>query len=245
MQENASERAERLEATHAPVKRAKADGRWQKSTEHQHLKLSLYSKGRVLALSVTNVSAAATRRDGAVTQMSWSIDLIYAVWISDESEQQEGNVCFNIILCDPPTVKSRTYTGTKQWQVVHTAPPSAVCAMSTTHAYLRVEIEQTIAAKFIEELHTHYSSDSINPNPKKHTILFSKPPSRSGWKKYNDKLLIPIRARHYERVSESLTTALGRWLQKWAKLKGEARKTFELDPWFVHVHHTYSYTSHD
>ena len=56
----------------------------------------------------------------------------------------------------------------------------------------------------------------------------------TGWKKYNDPLLLPIRARHYERVCECLTTALGRWLQKWAKLKGAERVAWESDPWYNH-----------
>ena len=195
------------------------------------MKLSLYSKGRNIAISVTDVAAAAARRDGAVVQLRWHLDLIYAVWLSDEVGQADGNICFNIILCDAPTVKSRTYTGTQQYRVVHSAPPSSICSMSSTHAYLRAEISSSIAQTFVSELKQFYTAGNVPQ--KHHHILFSKPPSRAGWKKYNDRLLMPVRARHYERVGASLTTTLGRWLQKWAKLSGDARKKWEQDPWFT------------
>ena len=235
--EEETERAVRMAATHVPVVRAKADGRWERSTENQMVTLSLYSKSREVALFTSNVEDEKLKRDGAVIQMRWSLDLIYAVWITDESRQQPGNACFNIVLADSPVVKSRMYSGKKMWQVVHAAPPSKLCSMSSTHAYLCAEIKRTEAEVFVTELRKHYCADSNNHG---HIILFEKPPTRSGWKKYNDPILLSIRVKHYERASESLTTALGLWLQKWSKLKGEARKRFELDPWFVHD----AYTTH-
>ena len=176
--ESETDRSVRLTATHAPVFRAKADGRWEKSTPHVAISLSLYSKSEDIALLVSDVEGVQAKRDGSVTQMRWSLDVVYAVWLSDEVNQQPGNVCFNIILADCPTVKTRTFTGTKQWQIVHNAPPSKLCSMSTTHAYLRCEIKQTLAEAFVKELRQHYFKGRVENNS--HVIRFTSPSSRSG-----------------------------------------------------------------
>ena len=147
-------------------------------TPSSPLHCSLYSKAKQVALFLTNVDDAEKKKDGAVTQMRWDLDLIYSLWVSDEPGQQEGNACLNIILCDRPTVKTRTYKGTHQWQVVHAAPPIALSSMSTTHAYLRAEIHQGVVDAFMRELRLHYSPDTSITM--KHIIRFAPPSSRSG-----------------------------------------------------------------
>ena len=176
--ESEGDRSVRLTATHAPVFRAKADGRWEKSSDHHTITLSLYSKSGDIALFQTDVEALKAKRDGAVTQMRWSLDLIFAVWLTDEARQQPGNVCFNIVLADAPTVKTRTFTGTSQWQIINAAPPSKLYSMSTTHGYLRVEIKQSLAQTFMKELRKHYSKGCVKV--KEHIIHFVAPTSRSG-----------------------------------------------------------------
>lgn len=228
-QENENDRDVRLSATHAPVHRAKADGRWMKSTDHCGITLSLYSKSKEVALFVSNLEEEEKKKDGAVVQMRWDLDLVYAVWLTDEPGQKTGNVCCNIICCDAPVIKSRTYAGAHMWRIIHAAPPIPLSSMSTTHAYLRSEISREVANAFVTELKLHYSpGPSTTAN---HVIQFNAPSCRSGWKKYNDQLLLPIRARHYERVSASCTTALGLWLKKWSKLSEAEREAMELDPW--------------
>ena len=227
--ESEKERSIRLSATHADVIRAKADKRWLKSTKHCGITLSLYSKSKEVALFVSNLEEEERKKDGAVVQMRWDLDLVYAVWLTDEPGQQSDNVCFNIVLCDAPVIKSRTYSGAHMWRVIHAAPPIALSAMSTTHAYLRAEINRSVANTFVSELRRHYSPRT--PTTTQHVMQFNKPSSRAGWKKYNDQLLLPIRAKHYERITASYTTALGLWLKKWSKLNEDGRRMMELDPW--------------